>query len=321
VDLPRLVHWAAQRQGWAEGGFNGRTNKLVDGCYSFWVGGLFALLQAVAPGALDPAAGAATILAAAAEAAAEAAAAGGPPPPPLVVPPFPTLSPAVGPVAEAEQEMHRRHARAQAVVQAALQAGGELDDAHRTQSAARLSGTSARTRELLDEAGEAHKARAARGNEFRRARGGSAGLVAPSARCSAAPLTASARLAAIPPRTHARATQAAEHASMHHSVAFTAAAALFPASDAALSYTDGMFGTTLVVPPVSRPPGWTPPPCLFNARALQLWVLRRAVAAAAAASPRALSTRRWEERGLGARCVCRGREELRLGGGESENPQ
>jgi protein farnesyltransferase subunit beta len=28
-----------------EGGFNGRTNKLVDGCYSFWQGGLFPLLQ------------------------------------------------------------------------------------------------------------------------------------------------------------------------------------------------------------------------------------------------------------------------------------
>jgi protein farnesyltransferase subunit beta len=34
-----------QRQGWSEGGFNGRTNKLVDGCYSFWQGGVFPLLQ------------------------------------------------------------------------------------------------------------------------------------------------------------------------------------------------------------------------------------------------------------------------------------
>lgn len=45
IDLQRLVHWAAQRQCSMEGGFNGRTNKLVDGCYSFWQGGLFALLQ------------------------------------------------------------------------------------------------------------------------------------------------------------------------------------------------------------------------------------------------------------------------------------
>jgi hypothetical protein len=27
------------------GGFRGRTNKLVDGCYSWWVGGCFALLE------------------------------------------------------------------------------------------------------------------------------------------------------------------------------------------------------------------------------------------------------------------------------------
>ncbi len=29
------VSWAAQRQGTVEGGFNGRTNKLVDGCYRY----------------------------------------------------------------------------------------------------------------------------------------------------------------------------------------------------------------------------------------------------------------------------------------------
>ena len=27
------------------GGFRGRTNKLVDGCYSWWNGGLFQMLQ------------------------------------------------------------------------------------------------------------------------------------------------------------------------------------------------------------------------------------------------------------------------------------
>lgn len=36
-------------QGLVEGGFMGRTNKLVDGCYSFWQGGLFPLLQRVWP--------------------------------------------------------------------------------------------------------------------------------------------------------------------------------------------------------------------------------------------------------------------------------
>ena len=30
-----------------EGGFQGRSNKLVDGCYSFWQGGLFPLLQPI----------------------------------------------------------------------------------------------------------------------------------------------------------------------------------------------------------------------------------------------------------------------------------
>ena len=30
-----------------EGGFQGRTNKLVDGCYSFWQGGAFPLIHMV----------------------------------------------------------------------------------------------------------------------------------------------------------------------------------------------------------------------------------------------------------------------------------
>ncbi|KAJ1882298.1 CAAX farnesyltransferase (FTase) subunit beta [Coemansia sp. RSA 1722] len=45
VDLTRLARWMAARQMAFEGGFNGRTNKLVDGCYSYWVGGAFPLLQ------------------------------------------------------------------------------------------------------------------------------------------------------------------------------------------------------------------------------------------------------------------------------------
>ena len=36
-------------QGAVEGGFMGRTNKLVDGCYSFWQGGVFPLLQKLMP--------------------------------------------------------------------------------------------------------------------------------------------------------------------------------------------------------------------------------------------------------------------------------
>eukprot|EP00891_Asterochloris_glomerata_P004559 jgi/Astpho2/4559/e_gw1.00067.409.1_t len=49
LDLRRLVHWAAHRQGSFEGGFMGRTNKLVDGCYSFWQGGLYPILQTLMP--------------------------------------------------------------------------------------------------------------------------------------------------------------------------------------------------------------------------------------------------------------------------------
>ncbi|KAL5582558.1 hypothetical protein UlMin_015000 [Ulmus minor] len=44
LDLPQLIDWLVFRQG-KECGFQGRTNKLVDGCYSFWQGGAFALLR------------------------------------------------------------------------------------------------------------------------------------------------------------------------------------------------------------------------------------------------------------------------------------
>lgn len=30
-----------------EGGFQGRTNKLVDGCYSFWCGAIMPIVQAL----------------------------------------------------------------------------------------------------------------------------------------------------------------------------------------------------------------------------------------------------------------------------------
>ena len=45
LDLDELTRWLAHRQGAVEGGFMGRTNKLVDGCYSFWQGGAFPLLR------------------------------------------------------------------------------------------------------------------------------------------------------------------------------------------------------------------------------------------------------------------------------------
>ncbi|KAJ3040696.1 hypothetical protein HDV00_010589 [Rhizophlyctis rosea] len=45
VDLDALATWIVQRQMSFEGGFSGRTNKLVDGCYSFWQGGTMPILE------------------------------------------------------------------------------------------------------------------------------------------------------------------------------------------------------------------------------------------------------------------------------------
>lgn len=45
LNLPNLAHWVVQRQMTVEGGFQGRTNKLVDGCYSFWQGAVFPMLD------------------------------------------------------------------------------------------------------------------------------------------------------------------------------------------------------------------------------------------------------------------------------------
>ncbi|KAF9346405.1 hypothetical protein BGX26_002106 [Mortierella sp. AD094] len=44
LNLDTLAKWSASRQMSLEGGFQGRTNKLVDGCYSFWMGGVFPIL-------------------------------------------------------------------------------------------------------------------------------------------------------------------------------------------------------------------------------------------------------------------------------------
>lgn len=45
VDLFSLQGWIARRQMSVEGGFQGRTNKLVDGCYSFWQGATAILVE------------------------------------------------------------------------------------------------------------------------------------------------------------------------------------------------------------------------------------------------------------------------------------
>ncbi|KAF8553098.1 terpenoid cyclases/Protein prenyltransferase [Imleria badia] len=52
IEYTKLLRWLVLMQG-AEievGGFRGRTNKLVDGCYSWWVGGCFALLASLGVG-------------------------------------------------------------------------------------------------------------------------------------------------------------------------------------------------------------------------------------------------------------------------------
>lgn len=46
-DVDALLRWSVNRQMRLEGGFQGRTNKLVDGCYSFWQGAAFPIISAI----------------------------------------------------------------------------------------------------------------------------------------------------------------------------------------------------------------------------------------------------------------------------------
>lgn len=50
LHLPSLVEWLSSRQYGPEGGLAGRTNKLVDGCYSQWLGGCWPLIDAAMEG-------------------------------------------------------------------------------------------------------------------------------------------------------------------------------------------------------------------------------------------------------------------------------
>lgn len=50
LDLNLLVKWLSERQYAPEGGFAGRTNKVVDGCYSHWIGGCWPLVEAAIDG-------------------------------------------------------------------------------------------------------------------------------------------------------------------------------------------------------------------------------------------------------------------------------
>lgn len=45
VDVVAIMNWCSARQENEEMGLNGRSNKLVDGCYSFWVGATSVLLE------------------------------------------------------------------------------------------------------------------------------------------------------------------------------------------------------------------------------------------------------------------------------------
>ena len=45
--VSHLQRWLCNRQMKYEGGFQGRTNKLVDGCYSFWQAGAFPLIHKI----------------------------------------------------------------------------------------------------------------------------------------------------------------------------------------------------------------------------------------------------------------------------------
>lgn len=52
LNIDLFISWLVQRQYATEGGFSGRTNKLVDGCYSHWAGGCWALLEQLVDGDL-----------------------------------------------------------------------------------------------------------------------------------------------------------------------------------------------------------------------------------------------------------------------------
>lgn len=47
INVDSLLRWLCHRQYAIEGGLSGRTNKLVDGCYSHWGGGTAALLECI----------------------------------------------------------------------------------------------------------------------------------------------------------------------------------------------------------------------------------------------------------------------------------
>ncbi|GFR42714.1 hypothetical protein Agub_g3638 [Astrephomene gubernaculifera] len=143
LDMPRLLGWLVHRQGAVEGGFNGRTNKLVDGCYSFWQGALFPLLAQLPQEALRP-----------------------PPVPPSValqlpgdlLLPDPPMMGAASPFELAEEEAQARMQEYEGLRKRAVAASEDADGALRGAAARHSATKSAAARELLDLAARAHDA-------------------------------------------------------------------------------------------------------------------------------------------------------------------
>ncbi|GAX72910.1 hypothetical protein CEUSTIGMA_g365.t1 [Chlamydomonas eustigma] len=143
IDIQNLERWACQRQGSMEGGFNGRTNKLVDGCYSYWQGGLFPLLQTASRN-LRP------------YESSKAASKNAPLP---EVPQLPETLMFLTPAEQALSIHSAKAAWAQQISALAVQVGDAVDTALSEGESSRATSERARqARTLLDQAGEAQEA-------------------------------------------------------------------------------------------------------------------------------------------------------------------
>lgn len=45
INVDNFIEWLSRRQDYSNGGLNGRNNKLVDGCYAFWIGACGSILE------------------------------------------------------------------------------------------------------------------------------------------------------------------------------------------------------------------------------------------------------------------------------------
>ena len=144
LDPRALLLWASRCQSPTCGGFAGRTNKLVDGCYSWWQGALFGMLAGGGGGGGGGGAGGAAASAAGAAASAGAASAVAPFPPfdASKLPPLPGLPPLPSGASKAPTATERTEEEAEAEAEAgnpAAAAAAALEEAR----------AAARVRELL----------------------------------------------------------------------------------------------------------------------------------------------------------------------------